>query len=51
MAEARGNQAGRATFERRLLAVEASQLANPLDEYTRHRLDIDTAIAAARRKP
>ena len=51
VAEARGNRAERATFERRLLAAEASQLANPLDEYTRHRVDIDAAIAAARRKP
>ena len=51
VAEARGNQAERATFERRLLAAEASQLANPLDEYTRHRVDIDAAITAARRKP
>jgi hypothetical protein len=51
VADARGNQAERATFERRLLAAEASQLARPLDEYTRHRADIDAAIATARRKP
>ena len=51
VADARGNQAERATFERRLLAAEAGQLARPLDEYTRHRADIETALAAARRKP
>ena len=51
VADARGNQAERATVERRLLAAEASQLARPLDEYTRHRADIDAAVAAARRKP
>ena len=51
VADARGNQAERATFERRLLAAEAAQLALPLDEYTRHRADIDGAIAAARRRP
>ena len=51
VADARGNQAERATFERRMLAAEAGQLAQPLDEYTRHRADIDGAIAAARRRP
>jgi hypothetical protein len=51
VADARGNQAERAAVERRLLAAEASQLARPLDEYTRHRADIDAAIAAARRQP
>lgn len=51
VAESRGNQAERAAFQRRLLAAESAQLAQPLDEYTRHRLDIDAAIAAARRRP
>lgn len=51
VAEARGNQAERAAFERRLLAAESAQLARSLDEYTRHRVDIDAAIAAARRRP
>jgi hypothetical protein len=51
VADARGNQTERAAFERRLLAAESAQLAQPLDEYTRHRVDIDGAIAAARRRP
>jgi len=51
VADARGNQAERATFERRLLAAETSQLARGLEEYTRHRIDIDGALAAARRRP
>ena len=51
VAEARGNQAERATFERRLLAAEAAQLASGRQEYVGHRLDIDAAIAAARRRP
>jgi hypothetical protein len=51
VAETRGNQAARIAFERRLLAAEASQLASGLEEYTRHRLDIDNALTAARRRP
>jgi double zinc ribbon protein len=51
VADARGNQAERATFERRLLAAETSQLARGLEEYTRHRSDIDGALTAARRRP
>jgi hypothetical protein len=51
VAEARGNQAARSGFERRLLAAESSQLASGLEEYTRHRDDINTALAAARRRP
>jgi hypothetical protein len=35
VADARGNQTERAAFERRLLAAESAQLAQPLDEYTR----------------
>lgn len=51
VAEARGNQADRATYERKLLAAESAQLAQGLEEYTRHRVDIDAALAAARRRP
>jgi hypothetical protein len=51
VADARGNQAERATFERRLLAAEANQRARPLDEYIRHRADIDSAVVVARRRP
>jgi hypothetical protein len=51
VAEARGNQADRATYERKLLAAESAQLAQGLEEYTRHRADIDAALAAARRRP
>jgi hypothetical protein len=51
VADARSNQTVRADLERRLLAAESSQLALGLEEYTRHRLDIDNAIAAARRRP
>jgi hypothetical protein len=51
VAEARGNQPARAAFERRLLAAESSQLASGLEEYTRHRVDIDNALTAARRRP
>jgi hypothetical protein len=51
VAEARGNQSARAAFERRLLVAESSQLASGLEEYTRHRADIDNALTAARRRP
>jgi hypothetical protein len=51
VAEARGNQSARAAFERRLLAAESRQLASGLEEYTRHRADIDNALTAARRRP
>ena len=51
LADARGDQSGRAGFERRLLAAETSQLAKGLPEYTRHRSDIDAALASARRRP
>ncbi len=48
VADARGNKAARSTLERRLLDAEASQLALGLDEYTRHKGDIDAAISVAR---
>jgi hypothetical protein len=50
VAEARGRDADRARYERRLLAVENAQLARNLDEYVRHRADIDLALAAAKRR-
>jgi hypothetical protein len=50
VAEARGRDSDRATFERRLLAAEGAQLARNLDEYVRHRADIDLALAAAKRR-
>jgi hypothetical protein len=51
IAEAQGNQSQRAILERRLLAAESGQLTKDLPEYTRHRSDIDAALAAARRRP
>lgn len=48
VADARADRAARAAFERRLLAAEAAELQRPLDEYTRHRADIDAALNAAR---
>lgn len=48
VADARGNNADRSTLERRLLDAEQSQLARGLDEYARHKADIDAALAAAR---
>ena len=51
VAEARGNNAQRSALQRKLLDAETSQLARGLDEYVRHRADIDAALAAARNKP
>jgi hypothetical protein len=52
VADARGNAADRAAYERRLLAAESAQLARNVDEYVRHRNDIDIALAAAKgRRP
>jgi len=48
VADARGNHTHRAALERRLLDAESSELARGLDEYARHRADIDAALAAAR---
>ncbi len=48
VADARGNNADRSALQRRLLDAEQSQLARGLDEYTRHKADIDAALAAAR---
>jgi hypothetical protein len=49
VADARGNSSERSALQRRLLDAEASQLARGLDEYVRHKMDIDAALAAARR--
>ena len=48
VADARGNTSQRDAFQRRLLDAQSTELARGLDEYTRHRADIDGAIAAAR---
>ena len=48
VADARGDNAGRLALERRLLAAESRELARGLEEYARHKLDIDNALAAAR---
>jgi hypothetical protein len=50
VAELRGDRQQRAAYEGRLLAAERSELAKDLPEYTRHRADIDVALAAARNK-
>jgi double zinc ribbon protein len=50
VAEARGNTAQRDALQRRLLDAESGELARGLDEYTRHRADIDGAVAAARKR-
>lgn len=44
----RGNTTAQAAMERRLLEVQERELARGLDEYTRHRREIDAALAAAR---
>jgi hypothetical protein len=48
VAAATGDTQRRDALEQRLLAAEATELAKNLEEYVLHRLDIDTAIAAAR---
>ena len=50
VADANGDNAARSGFERRLLAAESSELAKGLDEYSRHKMDIDAALAAARNR-
>ncbi|NUQ13658.1 MAG: hypothetical protein HUU26_15230, partial [Gemmatimonadaceae bacterium] len=50
VATARRNDPQRAALERRLLAAESAQRARQLEEYVRHRADIDAAIAAARNR-
>ena len=48
VADARGNNAARSSFERRLLAAESAERARALEEYTRHERDIDAAVGVAR---
>jgi hypothetical protein len=48
VADARGDRTARDAFERRLLAAQATELQKPIEEYTRHRSDIDAALDAAR---
>jgi len=48
VASARGDEGRRAELEKRLIAAEPAQRARSLDEYLRHKADIDNAIATAR---
>ena len=48
VADSRGDNGRRDALEQQLLAAQTSELAKPLDEYTRHRDEISAAIAAAR---
>jgi hypothetical protein len=50
VADALGDNAERARYERRLLAAEGAELARGLEEYSRHKPDIDAALAAARNR-
>ena len=44
-----GDAAGRADYERRLLAAAPAERARSLPEYAMHRMDIDSAVARATR--
>jgi hypothetical protein len=48
LAQRRNDAAARSQYNTRLLAAQATELKKPLEEYTRHRDDIDAAIAEAR---
>jgi hypothetical protein len=48
VAERRGDERRRASFEQQLLSAEASELKRPLEEYSLHRGDIEAAVTAAR---
>jgi hypothetical protein len=48
VADARGDHSRRSALDRQLVAAVPGELARGLDEYTRHRADIDAAFAAAR---
>jgi hypothetical protein len=48
-AAARGDAAAERSYRRRLLAAERPELAKNLPEYQAHRVDIDSALARARR--
>jgi len=43
-----GNESAATAFERRLIAAEPAERRRNRDEYTRHRADIDAALAVAR---
>jgi len=49
VASLEGNTKAARSFEKRLVAAEKSELAKKLVEYERHRDDITSALAAARR--
>jgi hypothetical protein len=50
-AAALGDATARQQFNKRLIAAERAELAQPLDEYLQHRPVIDTALRAARATP
>ena len=50
-ARAAGDDAARRDYERRLLAAEPTERARTLPEYLAHRVDIDSAVARAKRGP
>jgi hypothetical protein len=49
VADAGGDDRARRGYEQRLLAAERSELAKAIPEYQAHRVDIDSALARARR--
>jgi tetratricopeptide (TPR) repeat protein len=49
IAELRGNTKAARDYARRLLTAEPGESSKGLDEYQRHRADIDSAVAQARR--
>jgi hypothetical protein len=49
VARAGGDDEARRGYERRLLAAERSERAKAMPEYQAHRVDIDSAVARARR--
>jgi hypothetical protein len=49
LARESGDTARARTFDKRLLAAEKSELERGLSEYRDHRIDIDSALARARR--
>ena len=49
VARLNGDTAAARGFDKRLVAAEKSELALKLQEYTAHKLDLDSALARARR--
>jgi hypothetical protein len=49
VARTEGDDQARRAYEQRLLAAERSELAKASPEYQAHRVDIDSALARARR--